>query len=102
MTSVDSNFNFLCGRQHGAGPPSPVHMRPPEPDPPPPPCGRHKWMAPNVCRVSFLTYRWFEFADKIPPKLKQSEANKRTFCSSDSCSKFMTYVIKIHDVGYVG
>src|SRR6218665_971016 len=28
MTSVDSNFNFLCGRPHGAGPP-----RPPEPGP---------------------------------------------------------------------
>src|SRR6218665_942271 len=35
MTSVDSNLNFLCGRPHGAGPPSPVHMRPPEPDPSP-------------------------------------------------------------------
>jgi len=23
MTSVDSNFNFLCGRPHGAWPPSP-------------------------------------------------------------------------------
>ena len=45
MTSVDSNF--LCGRPHGAGPPPPVHMRPPEPDPLSPPCGRHKWMAPN-------------------------------------------------------
>src|SRR6218665_3881693 len=45
MMSVDSNFNFLCGRPHGAGLP-PVHMRPPEPDPLPPPCGRHKWMAP--------------------------------------------------------
>ena len=34
MTSVDSNFNFLCGRPHGAGPLLPlVHMRPPEPDP---------------------------------------------------------------------
>ena len=33
MTSVDSNFNFLCGRPHGAGPPPPIHMRPPEPDP---------------------------------------------------------------------
>ena len=33
MTSVDSNFNFLCGRPHGACPPPPVHMRPPEPDP---------------------------------------------------------------------
>ena len=32
MTSADSNFNFLCGRPHGAGPPRPVHMRPPEPD----------------------------------------------------------------------
>src|SRR6218665_3318198 len=41
MSSVDSNFNFLCGRPHGAGPPSPVHMRPPQPDPPP--CGRHKF-----------------------------------------------------------
>ena len=30
----------------GAGPPPPVHMRPPKPDPPP--CGRHKWMAPYV------------------------------------------------------
>src|SRR6218665_2614073 len=35
MTSVDSNFNFLCGRPHGAGPLPPVHMRPPEPDPSP-------------------------------------------------------------------
>src|SRR6218665_484823 len=30
MTSVDSNFNFLCGRPHGTGPPSPpstcVHL----------------------------------------------------------------------------
>ena len=43
--SVHSNFNFLCGRPHGAGPPSPC---PHEPDPPPPPpCGRHKWMAPK-------------------------------------------------------
>src|SRR6218665_676800 len=33
MTSVDSNFNFLCGRPHGLDPPPPVHMRPPEPDP---------------------------------------------------------------------
>ena len=33
MTSVDSNFNFLCGHTHGAGPPSPIHMRPSEPDP---------------------------------------------------------------------
>jgi len=33
MTSADSNFNFLCGRPHGAWPPSPVHMRPPEPLP---------------------------------------------------------------------
>src|SRR6218665_1381809 len=58
MTSVNSNFNFLCGRPHGAGPPPPVHMRPPEPDPLPPPCERHKWMAPNsitnLCRPSKL------------------------------------------------
>src|SRR6218665_3553916 len=35
MTSVDSNFNFLCGRPQGGWTPSPVHMRPAEPDPPP-------------------------------------------------------------------
>src|SRR6218665_2842024 len=45
MTSVDSNFNFLSGRPHGAGPPSPIHMRPPEPDPLSPPCGRHKFLS---------------------------------------------------------
>jgi len=47
MTSVDSIFNFLCGRPHGAGPPSP---RPPEPEPPP--CGRHKWMAPKRQKIN--------------------------------------------------
>ena len=30
MTSMDSNFNLLCGRPHGL---DPAHMRPPEPDP---------------------------------------------------------------------
>src|SRR6218665_1352408 len=35
MTSVDSNFNFLCGRPQGAGPL-------------PPPCGRDKCMAPRL------------------------------------------------------
>src|SRR6218665_1350390 len=56
MTSVDSNFNFLCGRPHAAGPPPPVHMRPPEPDPLPPPCGRHKWMAPKQLHPGSQTY----------------------------------------------
>jgi len=42
MTLVDSNFNFLCGRPHGVGPPSTcVHLS----LAPSPPCGRHKWMA---------------------------------------------------------
>src|SRR6218665_442830 len=41
MTSVDSNFNFLCGRPHVAGFP-------------PPPCGRHKWMAPKKSRPTCL------------------------------------------------
>src|SRR6218665_230367 len=49
MTSVDSNFNFLCGRPHGAGPPFPpstcVHL---SLTPSPHPCGRHKWMTPNL------------------------------------------------------
>src|SRR6218665_3992180 len=44
MTSVDSHFNFLCGRPHGAGPPSPrVHL-----SLTPLPCGRHKWMDPKT------------------------------------------------------
>src|SRR6218665_1237882 len=38
MSSVDSNFNFLCGRPHGAGPHPPstcVHLslHPPSPSP---------------------------------------------------------------------
>jgi len=49
MTSVDSYFNFLCIRPHGAGPPSTcVHL---SLTPAPPPCGRHKWMAPYHCRL---------------------------------------------------
>src|SRR6218665_2453720 len=32
MTSVDSNFNFLCGRPPWLDSPPPVHMRPPKPD----------------------------------------------------------------------
>ena len=43
MTSVDFNFNFLCGHPQGAGP----LPRPPEPDPLAPPCGHHKRMAPS-------------------------------------------------------
>jgi len=41
MTSVDSNFTFLCGRPHGAG-----HSPRPHASTWPPPCGRHKRMAP--------------------------------------------------------
>jgi len=48
MTSVDSNFNFLCGRPHGAGPPllpsTCVHLSLTLS----PPCGRHKWTAPYM------------------------------------------------------
>src|SRR6218665_1629458 len=43
MTSVDSNFKFLCGRPHGTGPPVHLSLTPS------PPCGRHKWMAPKQC-----------------------------------------------------
>jgi len=44
MTSVDSNFNFLYGRPHGARllPPSTWAWLPP------PACGHHKWMAPYL------------------------------------------------------
>ena len=57
MTSVDSNFNFLCGRPHGAGPPPHVHMRLPEPDPPL--CGRHKWMAPYAYFLHEIIFNIF-------------------------------------------
>src|SRR6218665_1142879 len=60
MKSVDSNFNFLCERPQGAGPPPPVHMRPPEPDPPP--CGRHKWMAPNM---RWIMERQLEYGKEV-------------------------------------
>src|SRR6218665_3526592 len=69
MTSVDSNFNFLCGRPHGAGPPPPVHMRPPEPDSPPPPCGRHKWMAPS-CKWPIVAWEIKKTILKLPEKSK--------------------------------
>ena len=46
MTSVDSNFNFLCGRPHGLDPSLRPHAST-WPWPPPPPCGCHKWMAPR-------------------------------------------------------
>ena len=48
MMSVDSNFNFLCGRPHGAWPPrlsTCVHL---SLTPLPPPCGHHIWMAPYI------------------------------------------------------
>ena len=41
MTSVDSNFNFLCGR-----PPGGLNRLTPLPTS----CGRRKWMAPYVNR----------------------------------------------------
>src|SRR6218665_1410987 len=64
MASVDSNFNFLCGRPHGAGPP--VHMPPPEPDPLPSPCGRHKWMAPYFYRASSSPLLLRSAPDTVP------------------------------------
>ena len=42
MTSVDYNFNFLCGHPRPLPPSTCVHLS----LTPPPPCGRHKWMAP--------------------------------------------------------
>jgi len=45
MTSVNSNFNFLCGRPHGAWPLPHPHA---STWAWPPPFGRHKWMAPKT------------------------------------------------------
>src|SRR6218665_1079733 len=53
MTSVDSNFNFLCGHPHGAGP-LPIHMCPRELDPTLPLCVRHKWMAPCLSDLRLI------------------------------------------------
>src|SRR6218665_3169215 len=47
MTSVDSKFNFPCGRPHGVEPPprfTCVRLSLTSS----PPCGRHKWMAPYI------------------------------------------------------
>ena len=41
MTSVDFDFNFLCGRPHAS---TCVHLS----LTPPPPCRRHNWMTPYV------------------------------------------------------
>src|SRR6218665_3203514 len=61
MMSVDSNFNFPCGRPHGANP----LPRTPEPDPLPPPCGRHKPKTPYdlafMCHWLVLTSLWLGF-----------------------------------------
>src|SRR6218665_1371043 len=54
MTSVDSNFNFLCGRPHGAGPSLPPSTCDHLSLTPPPPSGRHKWMAPNLFHSHLL------------------------------------------------
>jgi len=43
MTSVDFNFNFLCGRPHGLDPLPRPHASTWAWSPP---CGCHKWMAP--------------------------------------------------------
>jgi len=57
MTSVQSNFNFLCGRPHGDWPPSPrPHASTLAWPTLPPPCGRHKWMAPFLCLFLFLYF----------------------------------------------
>jgi len=53
MTSVDSNFNFLCGRPHGSLPPPPstcVHLSLT------PPCGRPKWMPPYTITYDLSQY----------------------------------------------
>src|SRR6218665_410076 len=42
MTSVDSNFNFLCGLPHGAGPP------------PPPSTSVHLSLTPSPLRVDVI------------------------------------------------
>src|SRR6218665_2589896 len=63
MTSLDSNFNFLCGRPHGAGPPSSVHLS----LTPPPPCGRHKWLAPYLVTLLLYIRQWFPNCEPRPP-----------------------------------
>src|SRR6218665_640768 len=55
MTSVDSNFNFLCGRPHAwAGPPPPFTCVRLNLTPLPHPCGRHKWMAPCLSDLRLI------------------------------------------------
>ena len=93
--SVDSNFNFLCGRSHGAGPPLPpstcVHL---SLTPSHPPCGRHKWMAPNATENTWTNTKLpgntaapesvsshmtrdqrFKFPSCVPSQLSHNEYN---------------------------
>jgi len=63
LTSVDSNFKFLCGCPHGAWPPSP-HPHASTWAWPPPPCGRHKWMAPYMTYTRINVYALHIYATK--------------------------------------
>jgi len=55
MTSVDSNFNFLYGRPHGAWPLPPSTCVYLCLTPLTPPCGHHKWMSPMyTCLISIF------------------------------------------------
>jgi len=51
MMSVGSNLNIFYVDEHKKLNPSLVRMSPPESDNPRP-CGRHKWMAPNVASAN--------------------------------------------------
>ena|SRR6218665_2568793 len=98
MTSVDSNFNFLCGRPHGAGP-SPIHMRPPEPDPLPPPCEHHKWMAPNqTVKYSLLTNHILQDLTGLEIKIsmKASKTENRFSTTENWFSKIQTGFTVLH------
>jgi len=61
MTSVDSNFNFLCGRPHGAWPPPTVHMRPSVPS---------SWSWPPPLRVDVIN-GWPPTSAKLPLALSK-------------------------------
>jgi len=105
MTSVDSNFNFLCGRPHGAGPGPPVHMRPPEPDPPP--CGRHKWMAPYmlpkcllvkctmVVHIININYLWKQGIVFVLTAIMQSPTLRRPSAAAEPSSDIVLMVITL-------
>ena len=93
MMSVDSNFNFLCGRPHGAWPPS---SHPRSTWAWPPPCGRHKWMK-RSCLLFVIASCLQEYKSYILSTVAMinDDTQKRTSAEERWVQKWKTAVEKV-------